>query len=154
MTVANVNTIITFSKLEKFPSLVWGKIPVHKKSKTIKINSINTHLSLDMLQSIIVLLLVLTIKKGSWIVEFKDGGPWFCCSFCWFLCTKFLNAICCKTKERKKGHWQQKSRQCFQEMKPHRSYLPILNTLNNFLSKSELRPDFLFALVKFTRSQI
>lgn len=38
-------------------------------------NSINTHLSLDMLQSIIVLLLVLTIKKGSCIVEVKDGGP-------------------------------------------------------------------------------
>lgn len=30
--------------------------------------------------------------------------------------------------------------------KPHRSYLPILNTLSNFLSKSELWPDFLFAL--------
>lgn len=35
----------------------------------------NTHLSLDMLQSITVLLLVLTIKKGSCIVEFKAGGP-------------------------------------------------------------------------------
>lgn len=106
VTVANVNTIITSSKLEQFPSLVWGKILVHKENKIIKSNFINTHLSLDMLQSIIVLLLVLTIKKGSCIVEVKDGGPWFCCSFCWFLCTKFLNAICCKTKERKNYHCQ------------------------------------------------
>lgn len=75
MTVTNINTVATSSKLEKFPSLVQGKVPVHKENKMIKIDSINTHLSLDMLQSIIVLLLVLTIKKGSCIVEVNDGGP-------------------------------------------------------------------------------
>lgn len=50
-------------------------MPVYKENKIIKINSIDTYLSLDILQSITVLLLVLTIKKGSCMVEFKDGGP-------------------------------------------------------------------------------
>lgn len=77
-----------------------------------------------MLQSITVLLLVLTIKKGSCIVEFEAGGPSFCCSFCWFLCTKFLNAICCRKKDSKRYLWQSKSQhQCFQEVELHIPYL-------------------------------
>lgn len=88
-----------------------GKDCFHSKKNPILITRIeyssmwfphHTHLSLDMLQSITVLLLVLTIRKGSCIVEFKAGGPWFCCSFCWFLCTKLLNAICCRKKKKKR----------------------------------------------------
>lgn len=87
-----------------------------------------------MLQSMTVLLLVFTIKKGSCIVEFKAGGPWFCCSFCWFLCTKFLNAICCKKKEKK----LKLRKQCFQKGELHRSYLPTLNTPSDVQSKDKL----------------
>lgn len=76
-----------------------------------------------MLQSITVLLLVLTIKKGSCIVEFEAGGPWFCCSFCWFLCTKFLKAICCRKKEKA---ITERRHQCFQELELHSSSLPTL----------------------------
>lgn len=57
----------------------------------------HTHLSGEMLQSITVLLLVFIIRKGNCIVEFKAGRLRFCSS-CWFLCTKFLNAICCRKK--------------------------------------------------------
>ena len=60
----------------------------------------STYLSLEMLQSMTVFLLVLMIINGSWMVEFRAGGPWFCCSFCRFLCTRFLKAICCKDQQK------------------------------------------------------
>lgn len=61
----------------------------------------STYLSLEMLQSMTVFLLVLMIINGSWMVEFRAGGPWFCCSFCRFLCTRFLKAICCKDQQKR-----------------------------------------------------
>lgn len=52
-----------------------------------------SYLSLEMLQSITVFLLVLTIMKGNWIAELGLGGP---CrdSFRRFRSTKFLNEMC------------------------------------------------------------
>ena len=54
-----------------------------------------THLSLEMLQSMTVFLLVLTTMKGSWMAELDAGSPRVASS-CWLRCTRFLNAICCK----------------------------------------------------------
>lgn len=53
-----------------------------------------TYLSLEMLQSITVFLLVLTMMKGRWMTELGGGGRLACCSACRFLCTRFLKAIC------------------------------------------------------------
>lgn len=69
-----------------------------KHSTLQHVLSYHTHLSGEMLQSMTVLLLVFITRKGSCIVEFKAGAPWVCCSFCWFLWTKFLKAICCRRK--------------------------------------------------------
>lgn len=53
-----------------------------------------TYLSLEMLQSMTVLLLVLTMMKGRWMTELGGGGRLACCSAWRFLCTRFLKAIC------------------------------------------------------------
>lgn len=45
-----------------------------------------------------VFLLVLTMMKGRWMMELGGGGLFACCSVCLFRCTRFLNAICCKTR--------------------------------------------------------
>lgn len=66
-----------------------------------------THLSLEMLQSMTVFLLVLTIMKGRWMMELGGGGRFACCSVCLFLWTRFLKAICCKT--RSKTSWNSNS---------------------------------------------
>lgn len=42
------------------------------------------YLSLEMLQSMTVFLLVLTIIKGRWIIELGGGGLFACCSDCLF----------------------------------------------------------------------
>lgn len=52
------------------------------------------YLSLEMLQSITVFLLVLTMMKGRWMTELGGGGRLACCSTWRFLCTRFLKAIC------------------------------------------------------------
>lgn len=57
-----------------------------------------TYLSLEMLQSMTVFLLVLTIMKGRWMMELGGGGLFACCSVCLFRCTRFLKAICYKTR--------------------------------------------------------
>lgn len=57
-----------------------------------------TYLSLEMLQSMTVFLLVLTMMKGRWMMELGGGGLFACSSVCLFRCTRFLNAICCKTR--------------------------------------------------------
>lgn len=49
---------------------------------------------MEMLQSITVFLLVLTMMKGRWMTELGGGGRLACCSACRFLCTRFLKAIC------------------------------------------------------------
>lgn len=61
-----------------------------------------SYLSLEMLQSMTVFLLVLTMMKGRWMMELGGGGLFACCSVCLFRCTRFLNAICCKKKKKKK----------------------------------------------------
>lgn len=43
-----------------------------------------TYLSLEMLQSMTVFLLVLTIMKGRWMMELGGGGLFACCSVCLF----------------------------------------------------------------------
>lgn len=53
-------------------------------------------MSLEMLQSMTVFLLVLTMMKGRWMTEFGGGGRLACCSAWRFLCTRFLKAICYK----------------------------------------------------------
>lgn len=55
---------------------------------------LKTNLSLEMLQSMTVFLLVLTMMKGKWMTELGGGGLRACCSAWRFLCTKFLKAIC------------------------------------------------------------
>lgn len=60
-----------------------------------------TYLSLEMLQSMTVFLLVLTIMKGRWMMELGGGGLFACCSVCLFLWTRFLKAICWKTRSKK-----------------------------------------------------
>lgn len=57
-----------------------------------------TYLSLEMLQSMTVFLLVLTMMKGRWMMELGGGGLFACCSVCLFRCTRFLKAICWKTR--------------------------------------------------------
>lgn len=57
-------------------------------------NSIS-YLSLEMLQSMTVFLLVLTMMKGRWMMELAGGGLFACCSPCLFRWTRFLKAICC-----------------------------------------------------------
>lgn len=52
------------------------------------------YLSLEMLQSMTVFLLVLTMMKGRWMTELGGGGRLACCSTWRFLCTRFLKAIC------------------------------------------------------------
>ena len=44
----------------------------------------DTYLSLEMLQSMTVFLLVLTIMKGRWMTELGGGGLFVCCSDCLF----------------------------------------------------------------------
>lgn len=53
-----------------------------------------TYLSLEMLQSMTVLLLVFTMMKGRRMTEFGGGGLPACCSARRFLRTRFLKAIC------------------------------------------------------------
>lgn len=55
---------------------------------------LRTNLSLEMLQSMTVFLLVLTMMKGKWMTELGGGGLRACCSAWRFLCTRFLKAIC------------------------------------------------------------
>lgn len=57
-----------------------------------------SYLSLEMLQSMTVFLLVLTMMKGRWMMELGGGGLFACCSVCLFRCTRFLNAICWETR--------------------------------------------------------
>lgn len=83
-----------------------------------------THLSLEMLQSMTVFLLVLMIINGSWMVEFTAGGPWFCCSFCRFLCTRFLKAICWR---RSSWSWARFCFTSFRVTRPHSLWFPKTN---------------------------
>lgn len=59
-----------------------------------------SYLSLEMLQSMTVFLLVLTMIKGRWMIELGGGGLFACCSVCLLRWTRFLKAICCKTKSK------------------------------------------------------
>lgn len=58
------------------------------------------YLSLEMLQSMTVFLLVLTMMKGRWMMELGGGALFACCSVCLFRCTRFLKAICCGRRRR------------------------------------------------------
>lgn len=60
-----------------------GKLMFHIKVLKVKASTI-TYLSLEMLQSMTVFLLVLTIMKGRWMMELGGGGLFACCSVCLF----------------------------------------------------------------------
>lgn len=74
------------------------------------------YLSLEMLQSMTVFLLVLTMMKGRWMMELAGGGLFACCSPCLFRWTRFLKAICWRGRngEEKINKWTKKTlRNCF-----------------------------------------
>lgn len=72
----------------------WKDRPVSSERNAIK------YLSLEMLQSMTVFLLVLTMMKGRWMMELAGGGLFACCSPCLFRWTRFLKAICCRARSR------------------------------------------------------
>lgn len=88
------------SALEDSGNITNDRNYVKQKAGPAHCHWFSTYLSLEMLQSMTVFLLVLMIINGNWMVEFRAGGPWFCCSFCRFLCTRFLKAICCKDQQK------------------------------------------------------
>ena len=55
----------------------------------------STYLSLEMLQSMTVFLLVLTMMNGSWMAALEEGAPCVL-SRCRLRSTRFLKAICCR----------------------------------------------------------
>ena len=63
------------------------------RSVFLETESSYTYLSLEMLQSMTVFLLVLTIINGSWMEEFAAGWP-YKLSDTLFLSTRFLKEIC------------------------------------------------------------
>lgn len=62
------------------------------------------HLSSEMLQSMTLLLLVLTMMKGRCMAVFGAGALLFCCSAWRLRCTRLLKAICCKSRETRRSH--------------------------------------------------
>lgn len=60
------------------------KNQVSLDGKLVVLKNQITYLSLEMLQSMTVFLLVLTIMKGRWMMELGGGGLFACCSVCLF----------------------------------------------------------------------
>lgn len=87
----------TWPQMEVMRKGVWSEDLWFARHATnsLQVWLLRSYLSLEMLQSMTVFLLVLTMINGRWMTELAGGGLFVCCSLWRFRCTRFLKAICC-----------------------------------------------------------